>query len=223
MLSFSISPQLKACTADFKMGIVIYHHIVISTMPQIISGRLPLFYQNIRLSLEEQAVADIPGVKEWRSVFKKAGTDPSRYRPSQEALFRRLKKYGSLPAVHSAVDLNNFFSLQYGIPLGIYDRKQIEEPVTVTIGTKTDCYDALNSRTMSMENKIVAVDRRGAFGSPIVDSVRTKVTEDTTDALQMVYVRPSMPKEKADRLVQKIAEMFVQVHGGTAEHAVICE
>lgn len=223
MLSFSISPQLKACVPDFKIGIIIYHHIVIDTLPQIISGRLPLFYQNIRLSLENQAVTDIPGVKEWRSVFKKAGTEPSRYRPSQEALFRRLKKAETLAAINSAVDLNNFFSLQYGIPIGIYDLAQIEDPVIVTIGQETDGYDALNGRKAAFANKIVAVDRRGAFGSPIVDSLRAKVTEKTADALQMIYVRPSMPEEKAGRLVQKIEEMFVQVHGGTAEYAVICE
>ncbi|RYM05775.1 hypothetical protein EWH99_05020 [Sporolactobacillus sp. THM7-7] len=221
MLDISIAPVLKSHVPNFKAGVICYHHIVIGELPQIIAERLPLFYENIRLTLEEVPVSSIEGVKEWRSVFKKAGTDPSRYRPSQEALLRRIKKNGRPPSVHSAVDLNNFFSVQYGIPLGIYDLDRLHEPIQVTIGTAKDQYDGLNGRTMHMENKIVSVDRDGAFGSPIVDSRRTCVTMKTVSTIQIIYLRPSMNREEAGQLVKKMADMFTQAHGGENEWTVI--
>lgn len=221
MLDLSVSTKLKSLVPDFKAGVICYHHIVISEMPPMIADRLPLFYESIQLSLESQPFGEIPGVKEWRSVFKKVGTDPSRYRPSQEALLRKIKKDGQPHMIHSAVDLNNFFSVQFSIPLGIYDLDYVRTPVRITVGTAKDEYDGLNGRVMNMENKIVSADSVGVFGSPIVDSRHTCVTEQTENALQIVYLRPSMPDEEVRKLISKIAEMFTQVHGGENEWTII--
>ncbi|GGL43334.1 B3/B4 domain-containing protein [Sporolactobacillus putidus] len=221
MLDISVSAKLKDLVPDFRAGVICYHHIVIADLPQIIAERLPLFYENIRLSLEDHPVSAVEGVKEWRGIFKKAGTDPSRYRPSQEALLRRIGKEGRLHTIHSAVDLNNFFSVQYSIPLGIYDLGHLEEPIRITVGTQEDQYEGLNGRIMNMENKMISADRSGAFGSPIVDSRRTCVTEQTTDALQIVYTRPSTPAEESRRMIKKIAGMFTQIHGGENEWKII--
>lgn len=221
MIHLSVSPELKARIPDFKIGVICYHHIVIGDMPQIIARRLPLFYEETRIRLAEQPVADFEGIAEWRRTFKKAGTDPSRYRPSQEALLRRIKKDGKLHSVNSAVDLNNFFSVRYGIPLGIYDLGHVRGPAEIRIGRADDQYDGLNGRRMHMENKLVSADDDGAFGSPIVDSKRSRVTEKTSDALQIVYVQPAMTVQKAAELVRSMAEMFTQAHGGAHEHTII--
>ncbi|MCO7176887.1 B3/4 domain-containing protein [Sporolactobacillus kofuensis] len=217
MLEISISSSLKDAVNDFKIGVIHYQNIVVDTLPPLIGDRLPLYYETIQLSLQEHPVSEVPGVAEWRSIFKKVGTDPSRYRPSQEALLRKIKKDGVPHFVHSAVDLINFFSVQHGIPMGIYDLDHLSEPIQITIGSDQDSYPGLNGRVMHLSGKIVSVDRTGAFGSPIVDSKRTCVTEQTTNALQIVYIRPSMELEEAKQLIQKMAEMFTQVHGGNHE------
>jgi DNA/RNA-binding domain of Phe-tRNA-synthetase-like protein len=221
MLDLSISYQLKDAVTDFKVGAIYYQSIVIGDLPPLIGDRLPLFYENIQLSLQDQPISEIDGVKEWRNTFKKVGTDPSRYRPSQEALLRKIKKDGAPHYVHSAVDLINFFSVQHGIPMGIYDTARLNVPIQITIGTDKDSYEGLNGRTMHMSGKIVSVDNTGAFGSPIVDSRRSCVTEQTTDALQIIYLRPSMDIEEAKLMISKIAEMFTQVHGGNHEWKLI--
>ncbi|MCI1859424.1 MAG: hypothetical protein LKI80_14940 [Sporolactobacillus sp.] len=217
----TISDQLRERVPGFKVGIISYRKIRIGNMPPEIAERLPLFYENIRLSLEDQPVAAIPAVREWRAVFKKAGTDPSHYRPSQEALLRRIRRDGCLPTIHSAVDLNNFFSVQHSIPLGIYDADRLRLPVEIRIGGPADRYEALNGRIMEMKGKICSADNDGAFGSPIVDSQRTAIGKETKNALQVVYLRPSMADDEAEKLIRKIAEMFTQVHGGENEWMMI--
>jgi DNA/RNA-binding domain of Phe-tRNA-synthetase-like protein len=221
MWDISISAPLKQAIPNFKAAVICYQHIVISDIPPIISERLPLYYENIRLSLEDQPIREIPGVREWRTVFKKVGTDPSRYRPSQEALLRKIRRDGQPHRINSAVDLNNFFSVQYSIPLGIYDLDRVKPPVQLKIGCTADQYDGLNGRVMQMEDKIVSADREGAFGSPIVDSKRTCVTEKTKNVLQIIYLRPSMSGQEARKLVSRTAEMFTQVHGGKNEWTIV--
>ena len=64
-------------------------------------------------------------------------------------------------------------------------------------------------------------DEAGAFGSPFVDSKRTVVTEDTTSALQVVFLRPSLTEKEAVKLLESMGQMFTQVHGGEAASVVL--
>ncbi|MGM7700086.1 B3/B4 domain-containing protein [Pseudalkalibacillus sp. Hm43] len=216
-MNFTISNQLKQAVPNFKVGIIQYHGITVAEPPKMLAGRLQLFQESLMLDAEDQPVSEIGPIQEWRQIFKALGTDPSRYRPSSEALLRRVYKGSQLGSVHSAVDTNNFFSLQYQIPLGIYDATNIKGDVMVDIGANEDAYEGINGRVMDMSNKIITRDDEGAFGSPIVDSKRTMVTEDTTDALHVVYFQPSLSDEHANDMLQAIEKMFIQVHGGTAK------
>ncbi|WP_141603555.1 B3/B4 domain-containing protein [Terrilactibacillus laevilacticus] len=218
MTTITISNELKHTCPNLHIGCITYHHIVIESIPQMIERRMAVFFNELKLALENKNVSDIDGVSQFRKIFKAVGTDPSRYRPSQEALFRRVKKSGELYSVNSAVDINNFFSLHYEIPIGIYDLKQIHGDIQLRIGDDHDTYEGLNGRVMSMKNKITSGDERGAFGSPIVDSKRTMVTEKTTDALALVYLKPAMQEDEAHQLLQAMRDMFIQVHGGDASY-----
>ncbi|PLT33922.1 hypothetical protein CUU64_10835 [Bacillus sp. V5-8f] len=187
----------------------------------MVKGRLQLFQESIFFDLQEKDLTDFKGIKEWRQIFKLAGTDPSRYRPSAEALYRRIKKQNYLTPVNSAIDLNNFFSLQYEVPIGIYNSDQISGDVTIKIGEAGEEYTGINGRINSMQNMIVSADDLGPFGSPFVDSNRTMVTEQTHNALQIIYLRPSMSKEEGYKLTKSLMDMFLQIHGGEASCRVI--
>jgi len=215
-MEIQISQKIKQLVNDFQLGVVHYQNIQVSESPQMLKGRLRLFQESLYFDYADKKINEIPAINEWRKLFKTIGTDPSRYRPSSEALYRRVQKQQYLDYVNSAVDLNNFLSLQYQIPLGIYDVKQIKGNVSIEIGTDQATYLAINGRDVSMAKKLVSVDDAGPFGSPYVDSKRTAVSTSTTDALHLVYLQPSQAKEDAAQLLQALAKMFTQIHGGEA-------
>ncbi|MFS0878433.1 phenylalanine--tRNA ligase beta subunit-related protein [Metabacillus niabensis] len=215
-MEIQISQKIKQLVNDFQLGVVHYQNIQVSESPQMLKGRLRLFQESLYFDYADKKITEIPAINEWRKLFKTIGTDPSRYRPSSEALYRRVQKQQYLDYVNSAVDLNNFLSLQYQIPLGIYDVKQIKGNVSIEIGTDQATYLAINGRDVSMAKKLVSVDENGPFGSPYVDSKRTAVSTSTTDALHLVYLQPSQAKEDAAQLLQALAKMFTQIHGGEA-------
>lgn len=72
-----------------------------------------------------------------------------------------------------------------------------------------------------MDKKFITRDNSGAFGSPIVDSKRTRVTKQTKDALHIAYFQPSLSAEEAKEMLHAIQKMFIQVHGGTARVELI--
>lgn len=214
MIQCFITDSIKQHVPNFKMGIITYNNITIDQSPKMLKGRYQTYQQELNFSLEEKALTDFPGIKEWRETFKSLGIDPSRYRPSQEALYRRIQKGQELPSIHSAVDVNNLASLVYQLPLGIYDLDKIEGNIDIGIGKNEDGYEAINGHYTSMEGKLQSKDQKGSFGSPIVDSLRTMVTEETTNALHVLYLKPSTTKEAATKTIEAIGDMFTFIHGG---------
>lgn len=109
MAQFVISNDLKNKISGFKLGIITYQNIVIGDSPQMLKGRLDFFQEAIKVEAEIKPIVDLPEIKEWRDIFKKIGTDPSKYRPSSEALYRRIYKGSNIGFIHSGADTNNFF------------------------------------------------------------------------------------------------------------------
>ncbi|KKI91537.1 tRNA synthetase subunit beta [Bacillus sp. SA1-12] len=220
-MEIQISDKIKQVIPEFKIGVVHYHHIQVSDSPQMLKGRLRLFQESLYFDYADKKVTDIPAINEWRKLFKSVGTDPNRYRPSNEALYRRVQKQQFLHTVNSAVDMNNFLSLQYQIPLGIYDADKLESNILIKIGTDQDSYRAINEREVSLAKKLLSADKQGPFGSPYVDSKRTAVTENTSNALHLIYLQPSLQKDEAIQLLQALSSMFTQIHGGEAVYEVL--
>lgn len=221
MIEVNLSQNLLGRLPEYQVGVLAYYDIFVSNSPQMMRGRFEYFQEELKISLESKSITDIAGVAEWRNVFKTFGMDPTRYRPSSEALFRRLKKGNRLPSIHSAVDLNNYFSLKYEIPMGIYNLNQIKMPVEIRIGNEDDQYEAINGRTMNMSGKLLSADKEGAFGSPIVDSKRTMTTENSKTALHLIYLKPSTSHTNAKKILDQIGSSFQQIHGGTFESFLI--
>ncbi|AXN39780.1 B3/B4 domain-containing protein [Peribacillus butanolivorans] len=220
-MEINISANLSSKIPDFKVGIITYENIEVGPSPQMVKGRLQLFQEALFFDLDEKELTGFPGIKEWRKIFKTTGTNPSRYRPSVEALYRRVKKQNYLTSIHSAIDLNNFFSLLYEVPIGIYDADKLTGDISIKIGESTDEYNGLNGRLNSMENMITSADRDGAFGSPYVDSERTKVTEETKKAIQIIYLQPKTPIKEAHQLTESLMKMFLEIHGGEGTYSIL--
>lgn len=214
---------------QLKFGLIHYTKITVGESPQMIKGRTQLYQENLFLELQEGSVTERPGISEWRKLWKALGADPNRYRHSAEALMRRIAKQNYLTPFHSAVDLNNFFSLQYEIPIGIYDIAKLDGTIEMALGDEETGYEGLNGRYNALKNILYTKDAQGAFGSPFVDSARTAVTEQTTEALHIFYLRPSLSDEEGTQLLQAAGNMFTQINGGdftvqlltTAEREVI--
>lgn len=213
-MQFQLDEQLLHKNDALKFGIIHYTKITVDESPQMIKGRTRLYQESLYFDFMNAPVTDVRGIKEWRETLKALGADPSRYRHSAERLYRQIAKENFLTPVHSAVDLNNFFSLQYEIPIGIYDVATLQAPITIKLGDEQTTYAALNGRDVTLRNMPHSADAIGPFGSLYVDSQRTAVTEQTTEAIQIFYLRPSMEEAEALQLLNAAGSMFTQVTGG---------
>lgn len=220
-MDISINQSLLTQHPELKFGIIHYTKIVVAESPQMIKGRMQLYQENLYIEMQENSITQRQGIAEWRRLWKKLGADPNRYRHSAESLIRRISKQNYLTPYHSGVDLNNFFSLQYEIPVGLYDVDKIQGDIEISLGNEDTGYEGLNGRFNSLNNILYSFDAEGAFGSPFVDSKRTSVSEETTEALQIFYLRPSLTEENATKLLASAGKMFNQIHGGDYKIALL--
>lgn len=81
------------------------------------------------------------------------------------------------------------------------------------MGQEGEAYFGLNGRETSMQGKLLTADELGPFGSPVVDSERTKVTCEARDLLHVIYVFPGCDVDVED-LLSDVGAMFVKWNGG---------
>ncbi len=123
-----------------------------------------------------------------RAMYKRFGLDPTKVRPSSEALLRRLRKGDPLPRVNSLVDICNWCSVETQLPFGLYDYDKIEgDAVSLRVGAAGEGYDGIRKDRVNVDGRLTLADSRGPFGNPTSDSARTMVTLDTTRVLFVVY------------------------------------
>jgi DNA/RNA-binding domain of Phe-tRNA-synthetase-like protein len=134
-----------------------------------------------------ESLAADPTVAALRSLFRAAGCDPTRYRPSSEALLRRLLKGDELPAIHPLVDLNNCVSVELAVPCCIVAEGSFTPPVALRAGKPGESYESLRG-PFHLEGKPLLADAEGPFGTPITDSQRVKVTAETRRAWMVAYL-----------------------------------
>lgn len=128
-----------------------------------------------------------PVVAAMRRLFKAAGTDPSRYRPSSEALLRRLLKGEELPAIHPLVDLNNQLSIELKVPSCVMRDRSFDFPVTLRAGGPGETLDSMRG-PLALLGKPLLADAAGPFGTPITDAHRVKVLPETSAGWLVAYL-----------------------------------
>lgn len=151
-----------------------------------------------------------------RTMYKRIGIDPTKTRPSNEALLRRVRKGDTIPRINSAVDVINWCSLEFQLPYGLYDSSKISGPVTMRLGAEGEKYAGIRKDDVNVGGRITVADGIGPFGSPTSDSARTMVTPSATELLVIVYAPIEIGEPLLDRVVAVTAERMAFVAGGSS-------
>lgn len=156
-----------------------------------------------------------------RMLYRAFGIDPSRRRPSSEALLRRILQGKGLFTVNTAVDAANLASLRIALPVGLYDRAQIETEdgrVVLRLGAPEESYPGIRKDDIHVTDRPTLVDDLGPFGNPSSDSARTQVTLGTRHLLFVIYAPTALGEgELRARAAVARATLFAAVGGSGAE------
>jgi DNA/RNA-binding domain of Phe-tRNA-synthetase-like protein len=159
--------------------------------------------------------SEVPGAADARTLYKALGLDPTKTRPSNEALLRRALKGETLYRINTLVDALNLVSLREQLPFGLYDLDRVRPPIVLRKGGVGEGYEGIRKGTVNVEGRPVLVDGDGPFGNPSSDSLRTSITLATRRALVVVYAPSTCPNERLSAVLDRTAETLLQHSGGT--------
>ena len=139
-----------------------------------------------------------------RELYRRFGVDPTKMRPSSEALARRMKKDGAMPRINSLVDVANALSVQLQVPVGLYDLGKVKgEELVIRLGANGEGYEGIGKERVNVAGRLCVADADGACGNPSADSARTMITTSTENAA-WIYFLP-VRDDDVDRTAELVA------------------
>jgi DNA/RNA-binding domain of Phe-tRNA-synthetase-like protein len=157
---------------------------------------------------EGRAPSEIAQLAPARDLYRQFGIDPTRTRPSSEALLRRVLKGKGMPRILNAVDVCNLCALKFLLSIGLYDAGKIRGGVTLRRGRPGESFPGIRKDDVHLEGRPVLADAEGAFGNPTSDSLRTSVTGGTRSLWMVVFTPPSFPAPALEAHVRTACDLM---------------
>jgi DNA/RNA-binding domain of Phe-tRNA-synthetase-like protein len=154
------------------------------------------------------------GMSSVRTMYKRVGLDPTKHRPSSEALLRRVTRGEGLPRINPLVDVCNWCSLESQLPYGVYDRARIQGDVELRLGRAGEEYAGIRKDMVHLEGRLMLGDANGPFGNPSSDSARTQVTPETASGLIVMFAPTDVAVNALERVMDLTASRIAAMTGG---------
>lgn len=214
-----VSEELRRACPDF-IGTAVYMHISNSPSSPLLWDEIHKTTEHFRETFTRDTIKDIPAISATRQAYRNCGKDPSRYRPSSEALCRRILSGKDLYQVDTVVDLLNLASMVYGYSIGGFDASQIKgDTLTLGIGRSDEPYEGIGRGKLNIEGLPVYRDSEGGIGTPTSDHMRTRLHENTTRMLAIIngYDGNEHNVHATARYIINLARRYA---GGTEEQII---
>lgn len=219
MYTISVSEEIKNACPIFK-GAAVYAEVTNTAFSEGLWQEIDSFTRELTTTTQPEDIKQQPAIAATREAYKRCGKDPSRYRPSAEALRRRLMRGLALYQIDTLVDLINLVSLRTGYSIGGFDADNIQgTDLQLGIGRAEEPFEGIGRGVLNIEGLPVYRDRIGGIGTPTSDNERTKMGLETRHILAIVngYSGAEGLKEAAE-MIQDLLRKYASSDGGTIHY-----
>lgn len=175
--------------------------------------------------LDTGSESDLPEIQAWRRTFARMGLKPTQYRSASEALLRRFRKEGSLPAIHPPIDLCNAASLAFAIPVAVFDLAQVSDRLHVCRASGTESYLTFAGETENPEPaEVIFADAEGRAHArrwTNRQSGLSAIRPQTTHALIVAEALHETAREDIERLLAALSQAIEQTWGARPSMAML--
>ncbi len=186
MFHITLSPELHERCPEY-LGAAVYAEVTNTPFSEGLWQEIDAFTLELRSTETANSIKQYPAIAATREAYRRCGKDPSRYRPSAEALRRRLLRGLELYRIDTLVDLINLVSLRTGYSIGGFDADKIQgTELCLGIGQAEEPFEGIGRGTLNIEGLPVFRDAQGGIGTPTSDHERTKMDIDTRHILALI-------------------------------------
>lgn len=230
MVQVRIDPLIQHTLPTLVLGLVETADVQSAPEHPALRVMLDELCERLRVEHKGKVAADRPEIAATRRAYRALGDDPTRYRPANEALLRRVLRHqtvlppssapaepsSGIPLINTIVDINTYVSLESGFALGCYDREHIAGAAVLRRGADGEQYTPIGKPSVDAAKRLVLADDQGIFGSPTADAQRTMVTDTTRAVLFVIFGCEAAPAA-VERAMERVAELLVRFGGATID------
>ena len=200
MFQLTLSPELKSRCPEYR-GAAVLGNVTNTPYSEGLWQEIDSFTQTLRASETADSIKQHPAIAATREAYRRLGKDPSRYRPSAEALRRRLLRGLELYKIDTLVDLINLVSLR---------------TLCLGVGRAGEPFEGIGRGTLNIEGLPVFRDAVGGIGTPTSDNERTKMDIGTRRILAIIngYDGDEQRLNEAAGMTQELLRKYAESDGG---------
>lgn len=215
MYQITVSEEIKNACPIFK-GAAVYAEVTNTAFCEGLWEEINAFTRELTSTTQPEDIKLQPAIAATREAYKRCGKDPSRYRPSAEALRRRLMRGIALYQIDTLVDLINLVSLRTGYSIGGFDADKIQgTDLKLGVGRTEEPFEGIGRGVLNIEGLPVYRDAVGGIGTPTSDNERTKMDLGTQHILAIVngYSGQEGLQETVE-MIQELLKKYASSNGG---------
>ncbi|GAE82521.1 hypothetical protein JCM10512_729 [Bacteroides reticulotermitis JCM 10512] len=151
MFEIKISQEIKDACPVFA-GVAVYAKVRNTPFSEGLWTEIEAFTEELTTNSRIEDIKLQPVIAATREAYKRCGKDPGRYRPSSEALRRRLLRGIPLYRIDTLVDLINLVSLRTGHSIGGFDAdKIVGNYLELGIGKAAEPFEGIGRGVLNIE------------------------------------------------------------------------
>ena len=182
---------------------------------------------HLRTQLILETIAEFPRIHSWREAYRSFGAKPSKFRPSIEAMARRVLRNEELPSISMLVDIGNIVSLRHILPAGGHAIDFVKEDITLRPALGDEEFIALDSDQVEnpLPGEIIFVEGKTVLTRRWTwrQGKHTLVVPETTDLEFNVDGLPPVPMAEVEEACREVMELIEKFCGGTTSYEVLTQ
>jgi len=172
--------------------------------------------EEVRREFSLEKLKDYPRVRALRDFYWRLGIDPTKQRPSSEALVRRVLRGRKVPRINCIVDVGNAVSMVTMVPIGIYDLDKLHPPLRLRFAEEGEMFKPIGGslEKLSREQIVLADLWRVVHVFPHRDCDETKVTGETRNVLVVACGVPGLGEKIVVEATREVSSKLIELCGG---------
>lgn len=215
-MKLAVSKEIFEKFPDVTIGVVVAEGVDNGTKKDEILKMVHEVQKKVKSDFEGKQIFEDPTIGAWRKVYKDFGA--KKYRASIEALVKRSINDDLLGSINNLVDLYNYISLKYILPLGGEDLDKVEGDIVLALADGTERFIPIFSEEVEhpKPGEVVYKDdqdvmcRRWNWR----EADKTKLTEDTTNAVFVTEGTLSEERGRVEEATKELADLVGEYCGG---------
>lgn len=224
-MKLSINPTILNDFSELNLGIVVCKGIENHGKNTEILKMLEAQEKEVSAKFSGIEISSYPKIKAWRDAYSKFGGKAKKHNPSVEALVRRCVEGKYLPHINNLVNLYNFISLKYLVPVGSDNLDKVDGNIQLTKALGNEIYIAIDEEEVANPNQgeVIYRDDKEVLCRRWnwKECKKTMLTEDIKNAVLYVEALPPTTKEELQRVLNELKELVEKYCSAKCETKIL--